>query len=66
MNNDILLWWWRWQNWREQLAIKLAWRLPKRVVYWAFVRMATHDAGNENPAEDTIMDVLKRNADWAR
>lgn len=37
------LWWrWRWQNLREAVARELAWRLPRRLVEWCFVRVVAH------------------------
>lgn len=47
---------------RETLATWIAWRLPKRVCYWAFIRMSANTNGN--PGERLCRDVLQQHADW--
>jgi hypothetical protein len=43
----------------EKLAIAVAWALPRRVAYWAFIRVATfNEAGN--PGETTASTAAKR------
>jgi len=42
---------------RERLAIWCAWRLPRRVVYWAVIRAAVAPREG-NPAERTAAEIL--------
>ena len=51
--------------WRtEDLWMKLAWLLPRRLVYWCAIRVgceATQDKwSNESPTSLLMMDALKR------
>jgi hypothetical protein len=43
----------------EWLAIKLAWLLPRRVAYWAFIRVSTYRE-TENPGDTTALVAAKR------
>jgi hypothetical protein len=49
---------------RERLAIAIAWRLPKRVVMWAALRLVAHATmgpwSTQEVSELTAMDALKR------
>jgi hypothetical protein len=48
----------------EKLAIWIAWRLPKRVVLWAFIRVAAHATtgkyGNTHPDSIGYKDMHDR------
>lgn len=48
----------------ESLLRKIVWRLPRRIVYWAYIRVAAHATtgvyGNTVVPELTMMDALKR------
>ena len=44
---------------KEKIAIALAWALPRRVAYWAFIRVTT--SGEQgNPGETRAIDAAKR------
>ena len=43
---------------RERLIIWLAWRLPRIVAYWAFVRVQTANYGG-NPSDRSATDAMK-------
>lgn len=58
---SIRLWfWWHWYFWpkvrakeiADKWARKLAWRLPKSVVKWAFVRVYAFGIGKYGPTEE--------------
>lgn len=38
---------------KERFAMWVAWRLPKSIAYWAFVRVAVHDI-NEYPGDRSV------------
>jgi hypothetical protein len=46
----------------EKFWIWLSWRLPKSLVYWCYIRMASHATltkyKNREPNEVGIMDVM--------
>jgi hypothetical protein len=48
----------------EKVWIWLAWKLPKRLAYWAAIRLGAHATGEKYPTtvvpEVTFVDVLKR------
>ena len=44
---------------KEKLAIAIAWALPRRIAYWAFIRVAT-EGSNEYPAEQKVDEIMKR------
>lgn len=49
----------------ERFWIWLAWRLPRRLTYWAYVRVATFGTtvpplSSMNPAEQTILQPMQR------
>lgn len=50
----------------DKLAMKIAWLLPKRIAYWAAIRVGAHATcgpyGNESPSELPMMTALQR---WA-
>ena len=50
--------------WREKVAMKIAWWLPRTVVMWCAVRLFAHATagrwGNEFCSDVTVMDALKR------
>ena len=46
----------------ERLAIWLAWRLPRRLAYWAYVRVAPEGA-DDYPADQSVVEPMQR---WAR
>lgn len=52
---------------KEKLAIWLAWRLPRRVIHWATIRLAAHATqgrySNQVVPDLAMMDALKR---WER
>lgn len=59
MRTKWMLFTWKLANWREQLQIFIAWRLPKSVVKWAFVRVVVAAEPNGNPADVTAIQALK-------
>jgi len=71
MNALRNLWWeltvcgWRYTaiHVRERWLIRLAFWLPRSVVYWAFIRFV--NAATECGSPDiSCVDAMKRNADW--
>jgi hypothetical protein len=48
----------------DKIKMKIAWVLPKWLVYWAGIRMAAHatqgEWGHEYPDDVSVMDMLKR------
>lgn len=44
---------------REKFAFWLAWKLPERVVYWCFIRMATENCPGY-PGDQTVGEVVRR------
>lgn len=53
---------------RERFVIWLAWKLPRRLAYWAYVRVATHGTNEPpwshiNPGEQLVIQPMER---WAR
>jgi hypothetical protein len=44
---------------KEKLAIAVAWALPRRIAYWAFIRVTTHGERG-NPGETKAIDAAKR------
>jgi hypothetical protein len=69
MNREKLrLWWrytvvWYWIRKKENAVMWIAFRLPKSIAYWSFVRMASDCPGN--PGEQTCIEVLKQHQGWA-
>ena len=63
-----LIWYWydlriacnRWRIWRESFLRWLAFRLPKSLCYWVFIRMISR----EDMHGWTAIDVLKAYDDW--
>lgn len=47
------------ERFKERLAIALAWALPKRLAYWALVRVSTNGEMG-NPGETRALDAAKR------
>ncbi len=45
--------------WKERFYIWLAWRLPKELARWTFVRVATFNEMG-TPGETKCLDALKR------
>jgi hypothetical protein len=43
----------------ESLAIKVAWKLPQRVLYWATVRAACIAEPNLNPSDVTVTEMME-------
>lgn len=58
------LWHQRMGNWKERIAIWIAWRLPRSVVLWAMIRVAAHATtgrwGGEHPGNLTYKDMHDR------
>jgi len=54
----------RMEQFKEKLAIKVAWALPRSVALWAFTRVAAHATqgqwGNEHPDTVSIMTAMGR------
>jgi hypothetical protein len=49
----------RWKRLGEWAVLTVAWRLPRRLVYWTVIRAAVAAAGNDrNPADVTSSDML--------
>ena len=48
----------------DTMPIFLAYHLPRRVAYWAAIRVGAHatcgEWGNESPTEVSMMTILKR------
>lgn len=47
---------------KEKLAIAVAWALPRRIAYWAFIRVSTNGEQG-NPGETKALDAANR---WRR
>jgi hypothetical protein len=43
----------------ERLIIAVAWLLPRRLAYWAFVRVATNNCEG-NPGEQRVLEPMER------
>jgi hypothetical protein len=41
----------------------IAFRVPRPIAYWVFVRMAASDGG---PGDRTCIEVMKQHKDWVR
>lgn len=52
------------ERFKEKLAMKLAWLMPKRLAYWCAIRVGAHATtgqyGNTVVPELPFMDALKR------
>ena len=44
---------------KEKLAIAIAWALPRRIAYWAFIRVTTYREPG-NPGETKALDAAAR------
>jgi hypothetical protein len=55
------LWHWRWWwNWKlDRFAFWIAWRLPRRVAKWAFIRVSAI-TGTCNPTYSEAYDAWER------
>lgn len=57
----LQMWWYRTL---QRAAMQLAWRLPRYVAYWAFIRVAAYATtgryGTTDPTTLSVMDALKR------
>lgn len=53
-----LIWQIRWwiQSLMIDLSIAIAWRLPRSIVYWSYIRVLAHAAGEKYP--DTLVSSL--------
>lgn len=50
----------RWRRtWDEWLAMKIAWALPKRVLYWAAVRAACIAEPSTDPSKVTVTEMME-------
>lgn len=49
----------RWNRTGEWAAMKVAWALPKRVLYWAAVRAACIAEPNLNPSDVTVTEMME-------
>lgn len=51
-------------NQKDKLAMWIAWRLPRRLVMWCYIRVGAHATtgqyGNESPTEVNMMEALQR------
>lgn len=56
---------WRFTNKREKLLMWIAWKIPKSIAYWVFVRCATQTK-EPYPAERTCLQVMKDIEDWQK
>lgn len=50
---------------KERLAIWLAWKLPRSIAYWAYIRVATYKTTEapmsyRNPTSQTIDEPMER------
>lgn len=52
---------WRFERRRiaEKVVTWIAWRLPRSVAYWAYVRVATEGA-NEYPGDQKVYEPMQR------
>jgi hypothetical protein len=50
---------WRLENWREEIAIWVAFHMPHCIVKWCVVRAVNHATDDGNPSDVTGVDVLK-------
>jgi hypothetical protein len=52
------------ERFKEKIAIAVAWALPRRVAYWAMIRVAAHATtgqfGNTSPSELDYEIMAKR------
>ena len=48
----------RWHRTGEWAAMKIAWALPRRVLYWAAVRAACVAEPNLNPSDVTVSEMM--------
>ncbi len=51
------MWMWKLRR-RDRAVMWLAWRLPRRLAYWATIRVAVHEYGG-NPGERPVENALK-------
>ena len=49
----------RWHRTGEWAAMAVAWRLPRRVLYWAAVRAACVAEPNLNPSDVTVTEMME-------
>lgn len=47
------------EEFRERLAMKIAWMLPRRIAYWCYIRVAVYNEDG-NPADQTVDQPLMR------
>ncbi len=50
--------WWYW--FKEQVPMQLAWWLPKKVAYWAFIRVYAKSGNGPGPEFKQICDEWNR------
>lgn len=55
----LLLWKWRIKRTAERILIWIAWHLPRKLVMWSTIRLATTNYAG-HPGDLTVMDALKR------
>lgn len=60
--HDVRFWWWRER--KEKIFMWLAWRVPRPIAYWVFIRMASDT--DQNPADRTCDEVLRQHESWVR
>jgi len=55
---------WKWYEFKEWAWRRLAWAMPKKLVYWASIRLMAHatqgEYSNQIVPDLTAMDALKR------
>ncbi len=55
--------WYEWRYWAQrkvdQWAVAIAWRLPRKVAFWAFVRVATEGC-EDNPTDQGVKEIVDR------
>lgn len=58
----------RWRDLAEHLTIQLSWRMPRRLVYWCFIRVAVHASSTGTYASQPIGDITLAEAsrEWRR
>ena len=47
------------ERFKEKMAIAVAWALPRRIAYWAFIRVTTEGCEG-NPSDQAVTDIQKR------
>jgi hypothetical protein len=54
------LWWfrWRWSQFCERIQLWISWRVPRKIAYWCFIRVATYKNGDA--PDPSVITIMKR------